>query len=42
MAKGLAVGIDRGFVVSNIKRQAPGVSEKSKIKNYSLNKLLLL
>ncbi len=23
MAKGLAVGIDRGFVVSEIKRQAP-------------------
>ena len=30
MAKGLAVGIDRGFIVSNIKRQALGVSEKSK------------
>ena len=23
MAKGLAIGIDRGFVVSEIKRQAP-------------------
>ena len=31
MAKGLAVGIDRGFVVSTIKKQAPGVSEKSKL-----------
>ncbi len=30
MAKGLAVGIDRGFVVSSIKRQAPA-SKPSKI-----------
>ena len=31
MAKGLAVGIDKGFVVSTIKRVAPGVSEKSNL-----------
>ncbi len=36
MAKGLAVGIDRGFVVSSIKRKAPGVSEKSKLINNKL------
>jgi len=34
MAKGLAVGIDRGFVVSEIKRQAP----KSSPSNFKLIK----
>ena len=34
MAKGLAVGIDRGFFVSEIKRQAPR-SQPSKLKSKS-------
>ena len=34
MAKGLAVGIDKGFVVSTIKRQSPSVSEKSNLNLY--------
>jgi hypothetical protein len=30
MAKGLAIGIEKGFVVSEIKRQNAKVSERSK------------
>ena len=33
MAKGLAIGIDKGFVVSSIKKHSAGVSEKSKLNN---------